>query len=304
MATGYIICDIDGTLTDLAAEPNRALYKEKKEDYRWWEKHLDTEYAFTDRIFYPVIEEVRGHIINAILAKDDRPHICFITSRPDTDTCRRKTTEWLLLNIIPELPDRYFGTITWDLIMREENDYAAASLVKYELLKEVMGGMAKEDYIVDIYDDDREVLASYKQLLTSSSNTGTTLLWLVDTLAKPYTIEQFNLTNSPSVVAKRDNKGKTQLSYIADFPNALEGAANVLSKVCDDGRYERYNWKMGMSYNLVIDSLLRHLVAYKNGTDIDEKEGLPTVDFITTNALLLAEYSRTHPELDDRHKKE
>jgi hypothetical protein len=100
--------------------------------------------------------------------------------------------------------------------------------------------------------------------------------------------------------ASRFNDGKPPLSYLLDFPNAIKGVAVV----CDRGakKYSKYNWKKGLPYTGVIDSLLRHTTAFQNGEDLDPEDGIPHVDRIVWNALALAEYWRSNPEHDDRYK--
>lgn len=102
--------------------------------------------------------------------------------------------------------------------------------------------------------------------------------------------------------ADRYNDGKPKLSYVLQFPNAIKG----LSYVCDKGavKYKRYNWKKGLPFTEVADSLLRHLTAVLDGEDYDPEDGIPHIDRVVWNALALSEYWRTHPELDDRYKQE
>lgn len=90
-----------------------------------------------------------------------------------------------------------------------------------------------------------------------------------------------------SALAKRDNEGKPQLSYMLDFPVAVEG----LSKVMEFGaqKYERNNWKKGQTSAKVTDSLLRHLSAWQNGQELDLESGENHLYHVVANALMLAE---------------
>lgn len=111
--------------------------------------------------------------------------------------------------------------------------------------------------------------------------------------------------NKSGKQAMRFNQGKPELSYILSTPEALRG----LSKVFTAGakKYSRDNWKLGLPTNQLVDSALRHLVAYLEGEDLDlnpetntsddNYSGLPHVDHALWNLLILAEQYRTMPDL-------
>jgi len=55
-----------------------------------------------------------------------------------------------------------------------------------------------------------------------------------------------------------------------------------------------------MKWSTVIDSLERHLLAYKNGEDTDPESGEMHIDHILTNASFLKTYYKIYPQGDDR----
>lgn len=105
-------------------------------------------------------------------------------------------------------------------------------------------------------------------------------------------------TTGTQDLAVRHNLGKTELSYLFDAPHAMEGVCRVF--MYGAMKYSRNNWKKGLRYKKVADSLLRHLASFLRGEDTDEESGLPHVDLALANAIYLSELTRIRPEMDDR----
>lgn len=108
--------------------------------------------------------------------------------------------------------------------------------------------------------------------------------------------------------ALRYNNGKNMLSLVPT--ELIEGVGKVLSygaskytvkneqgEIVVDGRN---NWRSGLSWTSVIDSLERHLLAFKKGELVDMESGLEHLSHAATNIAFLLNYQHSHPELDDR----
>lgn len=68
-------------------------------------------------------------------------------------------------------------------------------------------------------------------------------------------------------------------------------------------RYRDRNWENGFEWSKAKDALMRHLELFWSGHDLDDGpggSGLPHITAVAFWAFALHEFSRTHPELDDR----
>lgn len=105
--------------------------------------------------------------------------------------------------------------------------------------------------------------------------------------------------SSKELKALRYNEGKPELSQIP-FETEVE-----VAKVFMYGqkKYTRNNWKNGFKYSSLVDSTLRHFIAWFNGQEIDPESGLTHMAHFHTNVEILHWYT-LHPEKgeDDRYK--
>lgn len=97
--------------------------------------------------------------------------------------------------------------------------------------------------------------------------------------------------------ALRYNEGKVQWSLVSfkdieEIPRVLEFGAK---------KYSRDNWKKGMPVTEMCDSLLRHVIAFASGEDIDPESGLSHLGHIGCNIMFINHTLKNHPEKDDRN---
>jgi uncharacterized HAD superfamily protein len=98
----------------------------------------------------------------------------------------------------------------------------------------------------------------------------------------------------------RYNKGKPMLGLLP--ADSLIYCANVLTKSAKPiGKYEKRNWENGLSWSETIDSLERHVQAFKNGEDYDEESGEFHLAHAAINALFILHFYKHYPEGDDRN---
>jgi hypothetical protein len=80
------------------------------------------------------------------------------------------------------------------------------------------------------------------------------------------------------------------------------GPLKMLARVYGMGcaKYSPRNWEKGYEWSLSYAAMQRHLWAFWGGEDTDPESGLPHVIHAAFHALALAEFMKTHPEMDDR----
>lgn len=87
----------------------------------------------------------------------------------------------------------------------------------------------------------------------------------------------------------RKNQGKPRLSDALLMPEALAGLVAVMEY--GDKKYSDKKNKGWMKYNPdeILDSMLRHASAIKNGEELDEESGLPHSYHMLFNAAVFIE---------------
>ncbi len=104
--------------------------------------------------------------------------------------------------------------------------------------------------------------------------------------------------NTPKPLAERANSGKPQLTFIPYEAQKQEALVWMFGAK----KYSRDNWRKGLSFLSVCDSILRHINAYIGGETNDPESGLPHLAHIRCNTSMLLEFENTHKDLDDRPK--
>jgi len=96
----------------------------------------------------------------------------------------------------------------------------------------------------------------------------------------------------------RANGGKYEVHQLPLF--ALEGTSRVL--MFGAQKYKKGNWAKGMDWSIPFDCMMRHMIAWHRGEELDPESGLPHLDHALCNLLFLSAYRELYPEGDDRIK--
>ena len=103
-----------------------------------------------------------------------------------------------------------------------------------------------------------------------------------------------------SKVGDRFNEGKLRWSLVSW--KALEPLVRVLMFGAE--KYDDHNWKKGLKYTEVCESLQRHMNAFIDGEDDDQESKLSHVGHILCNAMFLSYMYLFRKDMDDRYKDE
>ena len=68
------------------------------------------------------------------------------------------------------------------------------------------------------------------------------------------------------------------------------------------GKYADHNYRHGIKFSRLIDSIMRHLWAYVGGENTDPESGEGHVAHAGADVMMLLQMMHDHPELDDRFK--
>lgn len=100
------------------------------------------------------------------------------------------------------------------------------------------------------------------------------------------------------MTAIKHDGDKPKMSLLSSV--ALEGLAKVMTYGAS--KYDSHNWRKGFNWTRLIDSLQRHMLAFNDGVDIDKESGLPHIDHVAANVMMLQEHYHKALGIDDRYK--
>ena len=95
----------------------------------------------------------------------------------------------------------------------------------------------------------------------------------------------------------RKNDGKLKWSLVS--MTALEPMVKVLMFGAE--KYSSHNWRKGLKYSEISESLQRHLNAFMEGENNDPESKLSHIGHILCNAMFLSYMSIFRKDLDDRY---
>jgi hypothetical protein len=98
------------------------------------------------------------------------------------------------------------------------------------------------------------------------------------------------------MLATRYNIGKLNWSLVSFV--ALGPMVSVL--MFGATKYSSHNWKKGLTYSSISESLQRHLYAFMEGENDDPESKLSHLGHILCNAMFLSYMHMFKPEMDDR----
>lgn len=81
-------------------------------------------------------------------------------------------------------------------------------------------------------------------------------------------------------------------------PDFIRDIAKVLALGAQ--KYGENNWRGGLKWGRTYGAALRHMYAWWKGEDKDPESGMSHLVHAATNLMFLAEWEKTHKELDDR----
>lgn len=100
--------------------------------------------------------------------------------------------------------------------------------------------------------------------------------------------------------ASGGEKGVKPEQYQSIPPRAMRELAEHFAKGA--AKYSDHNFRKGYEWSKSYSALMRHLLAFWGGEDIDEETGSKHIIAVAWHALVLATFMDEHPGYDDRYQ--
>lgn len=94
----------------------------------------------------------------------------------------------------------------------------------------------------------------------------------------------------------RFNEGKIQTREID--PDFILGIGEVLTR--SRSKYQHFNWQQPTNFSTPYESMMRHLMAFQKGIDIDPETLSHHLLHAATNIMFLYYHSKNNTGIDDR----
>lgn len=94
----------------------------------------------------------------------------------------------------------------------------------------------------------------------------------------------------------RLNEGKIQTRELD--PNFILAMGEVLT--LSRSKYEHFNWTKATDWSTPYESMMRHLMAFQKGENVDPDDGCSHLAKAAVNLMFLHYYVHNYPHLDDR----
>jgi hypothetical protein len=118
------------------------------------------------------------------------------------------------------------------------------------------------------------------------------------TKVKESVVETAERVRSEVTAGRKDDIGK--LRYDLFPPGPLSLVAEVFT--IGAKKYDDRNWEKGIKWGRIFGALMRHAWKWWGGEKNDPVDGQHHLASVAWCCLVLMEYERTHPEMDDRGK--
>jgi len=99
--------------------------------------------------------------------------------------------------------------------------------------------------------------------------------------------------------AIKHDKEKLRFDLVPVYPQEQVAAVYTFGAK----KYSDRNWEIGFTWNRPYGATLRHMVAFWGGEDLDPETGLPHLAHAICELQFLLEFTKTHPEMDNRPKR-